>query len=115
MLERSRIVARDIAAARRFYAATARSLGLKIIPQDDGFAVGEAIRVHAIDKFDETPETQPAYVAIEVPDALSVRSFYRAALAAGGREAEHPQARMSGPVARVIDPDGNCIECSVRH
>ena len=41
MLDNTGIVSRDLAAARRFYAATARSLGLAIIEaQDDSLTLG---------------------------------------------------------------------------
>ena len=35
MFDRTRIVSKDLAAARRFYAATARSLGLAIIEAEE--------------------------------------------------------------------------------
>ena len=41
MLQQSRIVSRDLVVARRFYAATARPLGLAIVDtREDGFALG---------------------------------------------------------------------------
>lgn len=130
MLDRSPIVSRDLAAARRFYAATARSLGLAIIDaQDDGFTLGRAadmenpvLKVRSAETRAQTgePETQPAVVAFEAPDDYSVRAFYRAALEAGGRQIGYPGPQpTAGPysyyAARVEDPDGNCIECGWRH
>lgn len=130
MLDRTRIVSRDIAAARRFYAATARSLGLAIIDaRDDGFTLGRLadmatpvlnVKSAAGRAYDEDPETQPAVVALEAPDDYSVRAFYRAALEAGGRQVGYPGPQpTAGPysyyAARVEDPDGNCIECGWRH
>lgn len=130
MLERTRIVSRDLGAARRFYAATARPLGLAIIEaREDGFTLGRltdmenpilnvksaAARAQAGD-----PETQPAVVALEAPDDYSVRAFYRAALEAGGRQVGYPGPQPTAGsysyyAARVEDPDGNCIECGWRH
>lgn len=128
MLERTRIVCRDIAAARRFYAATARSLGLAIIEaQEDSFTLGRVsdrsmpvLRVNKAAIRPDEPETQPSVVSLEAPDDYTVRAFYRAALEAGGRQIGYPgpqptQGQWSYYAARVQDPDGNCIECGWRH
>ena len=88
MLDRTRIVSRDLAAARRFYGATARALGLTIIEaEEDSFTLGRiadmstpVLRVRSAagrTQADE-PETQPAMVSLEVSDDYSVRAFYRA-------------------------------------
>lgn len=129
MLERIRIVSRDPRAARRFYAATARPLGLIIIEaQDDGFTLGRpndmtapVLRVKCVP--DQTASgdspAAPGRVEIEAPDDYTVRAFYRAALEAGGRQlgypAPQPTSAGSYYAARVEDPDGNCIECGWRH
>ncbi|MDP3736597.1 MAG: VOC family protein [Hyphomonadaceae bacterium] len=131
MYSQSRIVARDLTAARRFYAATARALGLTIIEaQSDGFTLGHiadmsspVLKVKAADAIaveDDQPETQPAHVAFEAPDDFSVRAFYRAAMEAGGRQLGYPAPQPTGGrysyyAAKVADPDGNCIECGWRH
>jgi predicted lactoylglutathione lyase len=130
MLERSRIMSRDLAAARRFYAATARPLGLAIIEAEaDGFTIGRIadmstpvlkVKSAAMRVQTDAPETQPAMVALEAPDDYTVRAFYRAALEAGGRQVGYPgpqptTGQFSYYAARVEDPDGNCIECGWRH
>jgi catechol 2,3-dioxygenase-like lactoylglutathione lyase family enzyme len=132
MLPQSRIVSRDLPAARRFYAAAVRPLGLAILEaEDDGFTLGRpadtehpVLRVRAADAAhraaSEAPETSPAHLAFEAPDDYTVRAFYRAALEAGGRQAEYPAPQPTGGrysyyAAKVIDPDGNCIECGWRH
>lgn len=127
MLERTRIVSRDLDAARRFYAATARPLGLTIIEaQEDGFALGRlndapVLRVKRVSDQSAGDATgaEPSQVAIEAPDDYTVRAFYRAALEAGGRQlvypAPQPTSAGSYYAARVEDPDGNCIECGWRH
>lgn len=131
MIDQSRIVSRDLGAARRFYAATCRPLGLSIIDDEDGgFAIGGPesgvmIRVQPASLTrteDDRPESRPAYVALEAPNDFTVRAFYRAALEAGGREhllgypATQPaDGRVAYYAARVADPDGNCIECGWRH
>jgi hypothetical protein len=128
MFSQSRIVSRNLGAARRFYAATARPLGLAIIEaQDNGFTLGRlsdmehpVLKVKAAAGFDEDEGAAPAYLAFEAPDDFSVRAFYRAALEAGGQQAGYPAPQPTGGeysyyAAKVIDPDGNCIECGWRH
>lgn len=130
MFDPSQIISRNMDAARRFYRATARPLGLSVLEaSDDGFMVGRAgagtmLRVRcaeAMSRADEgLGETQPAHVALEAPDDMTVRAFFRAALEAGGRQLGRPAPQPTGGqgsyyAARVIDPDGNCIECGWRH
>ena len=130
MFDRTRIVSKDLAAARRFYAATARSLGLAIIEaEEDSFTLGRLadmanpvlrVRSAAGRAQANEPETVPTMVAFEAPDDYSVRAFYRAALEAGGRQLGYPAPQPthgSGSyyAARVEDPDGNHIECGWRH
>jgi catechol 2,3-dioxygenase-like lactoylglutathione lyase family enzyme len=131
MLQQSRIMARDLEAARKFYSATARCLGLAVMDvKEDGFALGrpsDASRVLQVSvacaearAAAEQPETQPTHVAIEAPDDFTVRAFYRAAMEAGGRQLRYPapqptEGRYSYYATKVEDPDGNCIECGWRH
>ncbi len=129
MHRQSRIVARDLDAARRFYAATARPLGLSIVEaREDGFTLGRptdtaapVLRVKvASGPADDAPETWPTHVAIEAPDDYTVRAFYRAAMEAGGRQLGYPGPQPTGGrysyyAAKVMDPDGNCVECGWRH
>jgi catechol 2,3-dioxygenase-like lactoylglutathione lyase family enzyme len=128
MLQQSQIVSRDLSAARKFYAATARPLGLAIVEtQEDGFSLGRAsdldhpvLSVRAAGGLsDDSPETQPAHVALEAPDDFTVRAFYRAAMEAGGRllgyPSPQPTSGYSYYAAKVVDPDGNCVECGWRH
>jgi len=132
MLAQSHIVSRDLMAARRFYAAAARPLGLAIIEaEEDGFALGRpadaehaVLQVKSADAIARAtsgqPETTPAHLAFEAPDDFTVRAFYRAALEAGGKQAGYPGPQPTGGrysyyAAKVIDPDGNCIECGWRH
>lgn len=129
MLDRSQIISRNLDAARRFYRATGQPLGLSVLEAADGFVVGRPdrgtmLRVSSAAAMgglaDDTPETRPAHVALEAPDDYSVRAFFRAALEAGGRQLGYPAPQPTGGqggyyAAKVIDPDGNCIECGWRH
>ncbi len=131
MIAHSQIVSRNLEAARRFYAATGRPLGLSIIEADDGafflgrVGAGTIICVRSAGaecEHDIQPESRPAYVALDAPDDMTVRAFYRAALEAGGREhilgypAPQPtDGQFAYYATKVADPDGNCIECGWRH
>ncbi|MDZ4762731.1 MAG: VOC family protein [Alphaproteobacteria bacterium] len=132
MLDHSRIICKDMAAARRFYAATARPLGFSIIEEaDDGFAVGPTgqaddfvllvVAPHAARvEFNEIADGQPGHVALPAKDDYSVRAFFRAALEAGGTQVGYPAPQpTSAPgsyyAARVIDPNGNLVECGWHH
>jgi catechol 2,3-dioxygenase-like lactoylglutathione lyase family enzyme len=128
MLHQSRIMARDLEAARKFYSATARCLGLAVMDvKEDGFALGRATDASPVLQVSvacaearaaaEQPETQPTHVA---PDDFTVRAFYRAAMEAGGRQLGYPgpqptEGRYSYYATKIEDPDGNCIECGWRH
>lgn len=55
----------------------------------------------------------PTHVAFEAKDSAQVEAFYKAALAAGGRDNGGPGYREYWPgyyAAFVFDPDGNNIE-----
>ena len=120
-----RIVSRNLDAARRFYSVTARPLGLAIIEVgEDGFALGRPSDMeHPLLNVTAAAwdgEAGSGHVALDAPDDFSVRAFFRAALEAGGQRAEYPAPQptegcYSYYAAKVIDPDGNCIECGWRH
>ena len=62
----------------------------------------------------EGKATKVLHLAFESPDRASVKRFYDAALAAGGKDNGEPGPRPDyGPTyyaAFVIDPDGNNVE-----
>ncbi|MBI1339977.1 hypothetical protein GC169_07180 [bacterium] len=120
MTPTSQIIARDIHRSRAFYAAAFRPLGLSVVDAGDGFALAgddaPVIRVTegrwGLDDDTGNPETRPALIGVEAPDRASARAVLFAAIQAGG------YAGVSGTDRRrirVIDPDGNCIECSCRN
>lgn len=120
------IIARDLEAARKFYAAAARPLGLDVLEWRSGFIVGQPgndeplVRVRQAKGpvVSELPVTE--LVKIEARDDFTVRAFYRAALEAGGRQVGYPGPQpvkdgLSYYAARVEDPDGNIVECGWRY
>ena len=105
----------DLAASVRFYTAALEPLGVVLCMQD---AAGAGFG----------PEGAPAlwlaaskdavgtgvHVACRATDRAAVEAFYKAGLAAGGRDNGAPGLRADyGPryfAAFLIDPDGNNVE-----
>ncbi|MFC3713642.1 VOC family protein [Sphingoaurantiacus capsulatus] len=128
MLDHTGFVVTDLAAARRFYEAIARPLGLLTVDNgDEAFLLGRSV--------DEYPYlwigiSRPSYwaegsraglnqthVAFVAKDEVAVDAFYEAALQAGGRDNGPPGPRDGVPNyygAFVLDPDGNNIEACFR-
>lgn len=121
------IIARDLTAARRFYAVAANTLGLHLLEWRHGFILGDpqddepVVQVRGPQVSPLMPEPAPATpVTFCARDDYSVRAFFRGALEAGGREVGYPapQPTRDGScyyAAKVRDPDGNLIECGWRH
>ena len=129
MLDHTGIVVTDLVKARKFYDAVAKALGLGIVtPHKDFFLLGRGPK--------EIPylwigTLRPSYwvegsraginqmhLAFVAKDKAMVDEFYRAAMAAGGRDNGKPGPRegASNPYygAFVLDPDGNNIEAVAR-
>ena len=127
MLDHTGIVVTDLVKARAFYDAVAKALGLGIVtPHKDFFLLGKGPK--------EIPylwigTLRPSYwiegsraginqmhVAFAAKDKATVDEFYRAALAAGGKDNGKPGPRQDAGYygAFVLDPDGNNIEAVAR-
>jgi catechol 2,3-dioxygenase-like lactoylglutathione lyase family enzyme len=128
MLDHTGIVVSDLPKARKFYDAVAKALGLGIVaPHKDFFLLGKGPG--------EIPylwigTIRPSYwvegsraginqmhVAFAAKDQAMVDEFYRAAMAAGGRDNGKPGPRQFSEKyygAFVLDPDGNNIEAVAR-
>jgi catechol 2,3-dioxygenase-like lactoylglutathione lyase family enzyme len=128
MLDHTGIVVSDLPKARKFYDAVAKALGLGIVaPHQDFFLLGKGPG--------EIPylwigTLRPSYwvegsraginqmhVAFAAKDQAMVDEFYRAAMAAGGRDNGKPGPRQFSEKyygAFVLDPDGNNIEAVAR-
>jgi len=131
MIDHIGFIVRDLAAARRFYDAVVKPLGLATIDNGaDSFIVrlnpsGDPIPFLYIGAGRPAfwtgahgPSQSPMHVGFKAPDKAAVSAFYQAGLAAGGRDNGAPGPR--GPEtfkyygAYLIDPDGNNIEAGVR-
>ena len=111
----------DYARAKAFYTAALAPLGYSLlmeVTQQD--RPGESAAGFGVDgKPDfwiggEGGLNKPVHVAIAAKDRATVDAFYRAALAAGGRDNGAPGIRAHYHPnyygAFVLDPDGNNIE-----
>jgi catechol 2,3-dioxygenase-like lactoylglutathione lyase family enzyme len=106
------LVVRDLAASRRFYAAAVEPWGGRQVEDGLGFSFGppgsEDIAIA------EGEPSGPIHLALSAPDRGTVKRFYEAALAAGGRDNGHPGMRPQYHPhyygAFVLDPDGNNAE-----
>jgi catechol 2,3-dioxygenase-like lactoylglutathione lyase family enzyme len=121
---------RDLAASRRFYEACAQAIGLQVIDNtEESFLIGRSAEVPipfiwvgtaqpAFWGSSHTTSSSPIHIGFSAANRAAVDAFYRAAVAAGGRDNGAPGPR--GPEAMkyygayVLDPDGNNIEAGVR-
>ncbi len=108
----------DLAKARKFYDAALKPLGYTCLSKDDasvGYGSDEA-RFWVLKS--ARPVAQNAesglHLCFDAPTRKSVDAFYKAALAAGGKDNGKPGLRASyGPsyyAAFVVDPDGHRVE-----
>jgi catechol 2,3-dioxygenase-like lactoylglutathione lyase family enzyme len=115
MIDHTGLPVSDFEKSKRFYAAALAPLGYELMMEFDGaagfgaggkpdFWIGKA-------------EARPAsgiHVAFASADRATVDAFYKAAIAAGGRDNGAPGLRtIYHPTyygAFVLDPDGNNVE-----
>ena len=100
---------RDVAASARFYRAALQAVGMGEAAHEDEkhFNADELW----IDKADGP--VSRVHLAVRAADREQVDAFYKAALAAGGKDNGAPGERAYHPgyyAAFVFDPDGNNIE-----
>jgi catechol 2,3-dioxygenase-like lactoylglutathione lyase family enzyme len=114
LIDHFQLVVRDIAASRRFYDAVMKSIGVPPGPAgDDYFSYDEMWVSTADSKSAQGELTGRGHYAFAARDRETVDAFYRAALAAGGRDNGAPGPRNYHPgyySAFVLDLDGNNIE-----
>ncbi|NMM97928.1 VOC family protein [Bifidobacterium olomucense] len=121
MLDHITLHVRDINRSIEFYQAALAPLGYIAKAHHEptiGFGMDDGtphsdFYVSPKDNAEDSPVTHIAFLA---PDRAAVQAFYRAALAAGGRDNGAPGPRLYHPgyySAFVLDPDGNNIEAVV--
>ena len=106
---------RDLQASRRFYEACLRPLEAVVVEVEGEVTFGpsgaEDFLLAQAD--DEHPVSGPLHFAFLAADETSVREFYEAGLAAGGRDNGAPGPRsyhLGYYAAYLFDPDGNNVE-----
>jgi catechol 2,3-dioxygenase-like lactoylglutathione lyase family enzyme len=113
LIDHIQLVVRDLAASQRFYAAVFKTLD---IPMG-----GTGERFWADELFVSTPDSEAAqgvvtgrhHLAFQAKGRAEVDTFYKTALANGGKDNGAPGERPYHPgyyAAFVLDPDGNNIE-----
>jgi catechol 2,3-dioxygenase-like lactoylglutathione lyase family enzyme len=101
----------------KFYEAALGPLGYtKLVSFDDGAGFGADRPTLWIGEADDEPSS--VHIALTAPNTAAVDAFYRAAMAAGGKDNGAPGPRPDYEpgyyAAFVIDPDGNNLE-AVHH
>jgi len=114
LIDHIQLVVRDLPASRRFYEAVLGVLGIPIGgAAEDYFWADELFVSTASSEAAQGVLTGRHHLAFQAGSREMVDAFYRAALAAGGRDNGGPGERAYHPGyygAFVLDPDGNNIE-----
>ena len=114
LIDHIQLVVKDLAASRRFYAAAFGALGVPMGGEGDDYFWADELFVSSKDSNAALGSlTGRCHLAFQAKDRAAVEGFYKAALAAGGRDNGKPDARPYHPgyyAAFVLDPDGNNVE-----
>lgn len=114
LIDHIQLVVRDLSAAQRFYTAVFESLNIPIGGSGDGYFWADELFVSTRDS--EAAQgvlTGRHHLAFQAQSRRMVDSFYRAAMASGGKDNGAPGERAYHPgyyAAFVLDPDGNNVE-----
>ena len=126
MIDHTGLDVSDAARSRRFYEGALAPLGYEVlmeIPTEfTGGAIVLGLGVPPQPDFwihQGTPQKPPLHIAFRADSRALVDAFYRAALAAGGRDngppGLRPQYHKDYYGAFVLDPDGHNIEACCHH
>jgi catechol 2,3-dioxygenase-like lactoylglutathione lyase family enzyme len=114
LIDHVQLVVQDVAASRRFYDAVFRVLEVPLGGEADDYFWFDELLVSSRDsKAAQGHLTGRHHLAFQAKDRAMVDAFYKAGLAAGGRDNGAPGLRTYHPgyyAAFLIDPDGNNIE-----
>ena len=114
LIDHLQLVVKDLAASKRFYLAVLGALEIPLGGEGDDYFWADEL-------FISSKESQAAqgaltgrlHFAFQAKSREAVEQFYKAALAAGGRDNGAPGERSYHPgyyAAFVMDPDGNNVE-----
>ena len=127
MLDHFGFIVRDLKASRRFYEAALGALGLVVVEEQPSAFIMAASKIDFIPFVyigqgrpsfwtkESTAGTSPTHFGFRARTKDMVDAFYRAGLAAGGRDNGAPGPRRPGYYAAyLLDPDNNNIEAGLR-
>jgi catechol 2,3-dioxygenase-like lactoylglutathione lyase family enzyme len=114
LIDHIQLVVRDLAASRRFYEAVFNVLGIPIGGEAEDYFWADELFVSSADsRAAQGVLTGRHHLAFQARDHAMVDAWYKAGLAAGGRDNGAPGERPYHPgysAAFLLDPDGNNIE-----
>ena len=114
LIDHVQLVVSDLAASRRFYEALFEVLEIPIGGSADTHFWYDELFVSSPDGPESLGKlTGRHHLAFQAKDRVTVDAFYRAGLAAGGKDNGAPGERDYHPgyyAAFLLDPDGNNIE-----
>jgi len=116
VLDHMNLIVSDVAKRKGFFVAALAPLGYKVL-YDLETAAGLGID-HPIFWINRGAVGRKMHVAFAAPNRATVKAFYDAAIAAGGKDngapGLRPQYQRDYYGAFVLDPDGNNIEAVCR-
>ena len=114
LIDHLQLVVRNLPAAQKFYAAIFDVLEIPMGGTGEGFFWADELFVSTADsKAAQGVLTGRHHLAFQTRNRAMVDTFYKVALAKGGRDNGAPGERPYHPgyyAAFVLDPDGNNIE-----
>ena len=119
MIDHVSIAVSDLAASADFYDAVLAPLGLVKLVDRSPATVGFGKKypefwLNQRGGLTRQPETTGIHICLRAPSEVSVREFFDAALARGGKSAGDPGPRQAAFTtyfgAFIFDPDGNKVE-----
>ncbi|HEY1992016.1 MAG TPA: VOC family protein [Gammaproteobacteria bacterium] len=113
MLDHVSLNVSDATQAKKFYTKALEPLGYTIFKEyDGGFGIGESGEASVWTQ--EADVEKPTHLSFRAKDRKIVDAFYKAAIAAGGKDNGKPGIREKYSqdyyAAFVLDPDGNNVE-----
>jgi len=114
LIDHLQLVVPDLARSKRFYLAVLEALGVPLGGEGPGFFWADELFVSDLaSPASAGASTGRTHLAFQAADRQAVERFYRAGLAAGGKDHGAPGERPYHPgyyAAFLLDPDGNNIE-----
>jgi len=114
LIDHIQLVVRDLKASRRFYGAVLEVLGIPVGGEAEDYFWADELFVSSADsRAAQGVLTGRHHLAFQARDHAMVDAWYKAGLAAGGKDNGAPGERPYHPgyyAAFLLDPDGNNIE-----